>query len=98
PADTRIDFAHGLVLARQSQMKLANVQFEAAVLQVGPAFWPAWKAAIWSHFVEKRYESGLNRLVEFSILVHDAGPSISPADDQAADASSEITEDQRGAA
>jgi hypothetical protein len=98
PADPRIDFVHGLVLAKQSQMKLASAQFEAAVMQAGPAFWPAWKAAIWSHFVEKRYESGLNRLVEFSILVHDAAPATSPADDPAADGSSEITEDQRGAA
>jgi len=74
PDDARIDYAHGLVLVRQSQIKLAIVQFEAAVAQDGPPFWPAWKAAIWSQCIDNRFEAGLNRLVEFAMLVHDYRP------------------------
>jgi len=97
PGDPRIDYSHGLVLTRQSQMKLAVAQFEAAVGQKGPALWPAWKAAIWGLLAEKQFEPGLNRLVEFAILVHDKAPES--ATDEAPDESDrEFWEDQREAA
>jgi tetratricopeptide (TPR) repeat protein len=80
PGEPRIDYSQGLVLVKQSQMKLASDQFEAALTQAGPPLWPAWKAAIWSHFVNKQYEMGLNRLVEFSILVRDTGTPDDSAD------------------
>ena len=98
PADARIDYSYGLMLVKQSQMKQANAHFEAAVAQNGIPFWPAWKAAIWSHLIEKRFESGLNRLVEFSILVHDAGSSEGLAGEPPLEMSPEIAENQRDAA
>lgn len=74
PDEPRVDYAHGLVLLKQSQNKPAVVQFEAAIKHDGGPFWPAWKAAIWSHFVEKQYEPGLKRLVEFARHVREAAP------------------------
>ncbi|MBI3864475.1 MAG: hypothetical protein HY290_21545 [Planctomycetia bacterium] len=72
PHEPRIDYAHGLVLAKQSQVRQAVTQFEAAIKHEGKPSWPAWKAAVWAHLVEKQYEPGLKRLDEFARLVHDA--------------------------
>ncbi len=93
PGEPRIEYSHGLVLVKQSQMKLASAQFEAALTEAGPPFWPAWKAAIWSQLVDKRYETGLNRLVEFSILVGKAGTPEGSTDGPAANSSVNSTVD-----
>lgn len=74
PDDPRVDFAQGLVLMKQSQMKQAIVQFEAAIERDDSRFWPAWQAAIWAQLAEKRYEPGLKRLVEFAGIVRSAEP------------------------
>ncbi len=74
PADPRVDFAHGLVLLKQSLVKQANAQFEAAARRSGAPYWPAWQAAIWSHLVDKQYEPGLKELVEFAEMVQNAEP------------------------
>ena len=97
PGDPRIDYSHGLMLTRQSQMKLAVGQFEAAVAQKGPPLWPAWKAAIWGLLAEKQFESGLNRLVEFAILVHEKAPENANGESPE-DGDREVSEDQREAA
>ncbi|HEY2253212.1 MAG TPA: hypothetical protein VGH74_19195, partial [Planctomycetaceae bacterium] len=86
PGDPRIDYANGLVLMKQGQVKPATVQFDAAVTREGAAYWPAWQAAIWSHLAEKQYEPGLQRLDEFAAIV------------QKAEKPDEISEVQRAAA
>jgi len=86
PSDPRIDYAHGLVLVKQSQIKAAVGQFEAAVKQDGGRYWPAWQAAIWGHLVDKQYEAGLKRLDEYAEVV------------KAAEKPDEISEAQRTAA
>jgi hypothetical protein len=85
PRDPRIDYALGLVLLKQTQLKQATAQFQAAI-EIDESYWPAWQAAIWAQFVDKRYEPGLKQLVEFAQLVQKS----SPAD--------EVSEAQRDAA
>lgn len=97
PDDPRIDYSQGLVLVRQSQIKQALVQFEAAIAQNGPPLWPAWKAAIWSQFIDNQFEAGLNRLVEFAMLVYGNGPG-GPGADEESDEVREFSESQRDAA
>ena len=72
PDDPRIDFALGLMLVKQGQMKPALAQFDAAVERDGAAYWPAWQVAIWAHLSEKQYEAGLKRLDEFAAIVQKA--------------------------
>jgi hypothetical protein len=56
------------MLARQSQWNQAISQFDAAI-ENDDSYWPAWQAAVWTQLAEKRYESGLRRLVEFAAIV-----------------------------
>ncbi|MBI3864427.1 MAG: tetratricopeptide repeat protein [Planctomycetia bacterium] len=86
PDDPRIDYALGLVLVKQAQVKQAIVQFETAVERDGNRFWPAWQALIWSQLSEKRYEQGLKQLVEFAGIVRQAeqADEISEAQREAA--------------
>jgi hypothetical protein len=86
PTEPRIDFANGLVLVKQGQLKLAKSQFEAALSRDGAAYWPAWQAAIWAHLADKQYEQGLKRLIEFAAIVKNAEPpdEISEAQREAA--------------
>jgi hypothetical protein len=86
PGDPRVDYAHGLVLLKQSQTKPAVAQFEAALKQDEGRYWPAWQAAIWGHIVDKQYETGLKKLDEYAAVV------------QAAEKPDEISEAQREAA
>lgn len=86
PGDPRIDYAYGLILVKQSQVKLAATQFESAAKQDAGRFWPAWQAAIWGHLVDKQYEAGLKRLDEYAEVV------------KAAEKPDEISEAQRSAA
>jgi hypothetical protein len=86
PGDPRVDYAQGLVLLRQSQMKPAIAQFDAALKLDGGRYWPAWQAAIWGRLVDKQYEEALTRLDEYAALV------------QAAEEPDEISEAQREAA
>jgi hypothetical protein len=86
PGDPRVDFASGLVLLKQSQVKQAGAQFEAAARRSGAPSWPAWQAAIWGQLVEKQYEPGLKKLVEFAEMV------------QNSEAADEVSEAQRDAA
>jgi hypothetical protein len=86
PGDPRVNYAQGLVLLKQSQMKQALVQFQAALKLDGGRYWPAWQAAIWGLLINKQYEEGLNRLDEYAALV------------QAAEKPDEISEAQRDAA
>lgn len=72
PGDPRIEYATGLILLKQGQVKPATVQFEAAIGRDGAAYWPAWQAAVWSHLADKQYEPGLKRLVEYAALVRNA--------------------------
>lgn len=72
PGDPRVDFANGLVLLKQGQVKPAIVQFEAAVGREGTACWPAWQATIWSHLADKQYEKGLKSLDDFAAIVREA--------------------------
>ena len=67
--DPRLDYACGLVLLKQSQTRLARLQFEAATRQPGPAYWPAWQAMIRCQFIEKQHESGLVKLEQFAALI-----------------------------
>lgn len=69
PGDPRIDYANGLVLWKQGQVKPATAQFEAAVTREGAAYWPAWQTAIWALLGDKQYEPGLKRLDEFAAIV-----------------------------
>jgi hypothetical protein len=86
PGDPRVDYAQGLVLLKQSQMKPAIAQFEAALKLDGGRYWPAWQAAIWGHLVNRQYEEGLTRLDEYAAVV------------QAAESPDEVSEAQRNAA
>jgi hypothetical protein len=86
PADPRVDFASGLVFLKQSQLKPASAQFDAAVRRAGAPCWPAWQAAIWARLVEKQYEPGLKKLVQFAEMVQDS------------EKSDEVSEAQRDAA
>lgn len=72
PGDPRIDYANGLVLFKQGQVKPATAQFEAAVTREGAAYWPAWQTAIWALLADKQYEPGLKRLDEFAAIVRQA--------------------------
>ena len=72
PGEPRIDYANGLVLLKQGQVKPATVQFDAAVAREGAAYWPASQAAIWAHLAEKQYEPGFKRLNEFAAIVRQA--------------------------
>jgi tetratricopeptide (TPR) repeat protein len=83
--DPRVDFALGLVLVRQGQVKQAIVPFEAAI-EIDESYWPAWQAAIWTLLAEKRYEAGLRRLVNFATVV------------RASEKPDEVSEVQRDAA
>src|SRR5262249_765667 len=79
------DYAHGLVLLKQSQLKPAVAQFEAAFKQDDGRYWPAWQAAIWGQIVDKQYETGLKKLDEYAAVV------------QAAEKPDEISKAQREA-
>jgi hypothetical protein len=81
-----VDYAHGLVLLKQSQTKPAVAQFEAALKQDDGRYWPAWQAAIWGSLVDKQYDTGLNRLDDYAAIV------------QAAEKPDEVSEAQREAA
>jgi hypothetical protein len=98
PADVRIDYAHGLILVKQSQNQQANARFEAAITRPGSPYWPTWKGAIWTHLLDKRYEQAMSRLVEFSVLV--ATPEIAAAANSSveADDTPDVTDEQRAAA
>ena len=72
PGDPRVDYATGLVLMKQGQVKPAAAQFEAALQRDGAAYWPAWQAVIWAHLSDKQYEPGLSRLDEFAAIVRNA--------------------------
>src|SRR5262245_21063736 len=85
PGDPRVEYAHGLVLLKQSQMKPAVAQFEAALKQDG-RYWPAWQAAIWACLVDKQYDAGLDKLDDYAKVV------------QAAENPDEVSEAQRDAA
>jgi hypothetical protein len=85
PKDARVDYALGLVLVRQSLLKQAITHFEEAI-ETDETYWPAWQAAIWAQFVDKRYEPGLKQLVEFARNVQQSAPpdEISEAQREAA--------------
>lgn len=68
PRDPRLDYALGLILVRQSQLKQAIDQFQAAI-ENDESYWPAWQAAVWTQLAEKRYEPGLRQLVAFAAIV-----------------------------
>jgi hypothetical protein len=85
PRDARIDYALGLVFLKQTQLKQATAQFQAAI-EMDESYWPAWQAAIWAQFADKRFEPGLKQLVEFAELVHKSAPA------------DEVSEAQRDAA
>ena len=85
PGDPRVEYAHGLVLLKQSQMKPAVAQFEAALKQDG-RYWLAWQAVIWACLVDKQYDAGLNKLDDYARVV------------QAAENPDEVSEAQRDAA
>lgn len=74
PGDPRVDYAQGLVLLKQSQVKPAIAQFDAAVKRDGVPCWPAWQALVWALLSEKHYEQGLEKLVEFAGLVRKSEP------------------------
>jgi hypothetical protein len=74
PRDPRVDYALGLVQVKQTQIKQAVTQFQAAIA-VDHDYWPAWQGAIWGQFVDKRYEPGFKQLIEFSKLVRQAAPA-----------------------
>jgi hypothetical protein len=86
PGDWRVDYAQGLVLVKQSQMKPAIVQFEAALNHDDGRHWPAWQATIWAYLVDKQYEVGLKKLDEYATAV------------EAAEQPDEVSEAQRDAA
>lgn len=79
PNDARPDYAYGLVLLRQSQLKPAIAQFEATVQRPGEQHWPAWQALIWSQLNDRQYDKAIARLLEYASLVRksDAGASAS---------------------
>jgi hypothetical protein len=71
--DWRIDYAAGLIYLRQSQVNPAIAQFEAAAKPEPTVNWPAWKALIWSHFVARHNDEGLQALDRFAVVVKNAG-------------------------
>ena len=74
PSDPRVDYAQGLVAIKQSQLKPALAQFQAAV-DLDANYWPARQALIWTQFVEKKYEPGFKQLVDFAKRVQAAAPA-----------------------
>ncbi len=71
PRDPRVDYAHGLVLVRQSHVEQAIAPFKAAI-ENDKSYWPAWQAAIWAQLAANRYESGLKQLDEYAQAVEEA--------------------------
>lgn len=92
--DPRLDYAYGIILVRQSQIKAAVVQFESAVNRKGPAYWPAWQALIWGQLIDRQYDKGLRRLDEFAKLAGttEEGAEVSDAQRDAARWMGEILE------
>lgn len=69
PQDPRVNYAYGLVLLKLAQNANARSQFDAAVKQPGPAYWPAWQASIWTALVNRQYDAGMKQLDEYVGLV-----------------------------
>lgn len=82
PNDPRLDYAFGLVLLKQGQTRPALAQFEAGTTRTGPAYWPAWQMSIWVHLVDKQYEKGLDRLLEFATIVRKSAPEAEATEPQ----------------
>jgi DNA repair exonuclease SbcCD ATPase subunit len=82
--DARLTHAWGLVLLRQSQLKQAIPQFEAALTHKGAPYLPAWQALIWTQLVDRQFEAGLDRLEEYAALVEKL-----PADEAGAEVRSD---------
>jgi phage regulator Rha-like protein len=80
--DVRLNYAWGLVLVKQSQLKPAAAQFETATKQPGEFCWPAWQALIWVELVDKQYDKALKRLTEFAAIVRKAEPPGEPSEQQ----------------
>jgi hypothetical protein len=80
--DWRIDYALGLVLVKQSQMKAAVAQLETAARDNEAANWPAWQALIWCQFVDKQYERGFQSLDHFAARVKEAARPDEPSEAQ----------------
>jgi len=64
--DPRIDYAQGLVLAKQVQWSAAQSQFEHGTNRPGQPYWPVWQAWVWCAFRDKQPEQGFTRLVDMS--------------------------------
>lgn len=82
PGDPRIDFAHGLILLKQSQTRLAIEQLESAAGGEDESYFPAWQVMIWIHFGERKYDRGFKLLNEFASVVKKAGQGEEIAPDQ----------------
>ncbi|WP_010586188.1 hypothetical protein [Schlesneria paludicola] len=68
-SDSRVDYAHGLISLRQMKNKEAKDDFLAAIKRPGTAYFPAWRALVWTHFLAKEYDTGHEHLLEFVKLV-----------------------------
>jgi hypothetical protein len=68
PKDPRVEYTHGLLFVKQTQLKQAAPHFQSAI-EVDGAYRPAWQASIWVQLADKRYDTGLKQLVEFSRMI-----------------------------
>ncbi|MBS0266264.1 MAG: hypothetical protein JSS02_30320 [Planctomycetes bacterium] len=84
PHDPRVEYTHGLLLVKQSQLKQAVPHFQAAITE-NDSYWPAWQGAIWAQFADKRYDTGFKQLLDFTRTIQQvAGDGISEVQRDAA--------------
>ena len=82
PDDPRVEYALGLVQARQLHHGAATKQFKLATEKGTKPFWPAWQALVWSECSDKHTADGLAHLVSFAELVqkNDGDGTVQRAD------------------
>ncbi|MBS0265966.1 MAG: hypothetical protein JSS02_28805, partial [Planctomycetes bacterium] len=69
PDDPRVEFSYGLVLLKQMQVAAAIARFDAACKLDQGRYWPAWQGAIWGHFLDKQFDLGFEKLIEYARIV-----------------------------
>jgi hypothetical protein len=82
PDDARVEYAFGLVQARQLHHQAATKQFKLATETGTKPFWPAWQALVWSECSAKHTADGLAHLISFAELVqkNDGDGTVQQAD------------------
>lgn len=65
--DPRVEYAWGLILARQLKLDDAAKQFTVALGPADRRYLPAWRARVWTHLSAGRLKEGLEDLVPLAL-------------------------------